>query len=49
MELTPTQEYNLMVADMFDALPQEYIESKAGQAIIRYFCDRIKKRFTPAA
>jgi hypothetical protein len=28
------QEYNVLIADMFDSLPQAYIESPAGQALI---------------
>jgi hypothetical protein len=35
-----TQEYNMLVKDMCDAVPEEYITSRPGQALIRYFMDR---------
>ena len=40
-----TQEYNLLVADMFDELTEEVAASEAGQAVIRYFLARIKRHF----
>ena len=39
--LTPTQAYNLLVADMFDRLPATVIESTEGQQVIRYFCNKL--------
>jgi hypothetical protein len=45
-KLTPdqfaTQEYNLLVDDLFDAVPRQQIESHEGQALIRYFEARFK-------
>ena len=40
-KLTPTEAYNLLVADMFDRLPSAVIESTEGQQVIRYFCDKL--------
>ena len=34
-------EYNLLTRDMFDRLPLSVIESPEGQAVIRYFCDKL--------
>jgi ABC-type phosphate transport system substrate-binding protein len=41
-EEVATQEYNLLVADLFAAVPEEYLTSPAGQALIRYFMVRFK-------
>ena len=38
-----TQEYNLLVSDMFDYLPMAVVSSPNGQAVINYFELRIKK------
>lgn len=35
------QEYNLLTADLFDRVPLSVIESPEGQAVIRYFCDKL--------
>ena len=37
-----TQEYNFLIADMFDCLPENQITSSAGQALIGYFMVRFK-------
>ena len=41
LRLTPAQAYNLLVADLFDRLPVEVIESAEGQKVIRYFCEKL--------
>lgn len=38
-----TEQYNLLVADLFDEIPEEQIASPAGQALIRYFMVRFKE------
>lgn len=41
LNLTPTQAYNLLVADMFERMPSAVIESTEGQRVIRYFHDKL--------
>lgn len=35
------QGYNLLIADLFDRVPLEVIESHQAQTIIRYFYDKL--------
>lgn len=45
---TPTQAYNLLVADLFAVgIPQEQIASPAGQELIRYFNYKITEILLP--
>jgi hypothetical protein len=37
------QEYNLLTADLFERLPIKTIGSPEGQAVIRYFCDKLTR------
>lgn len=43
------QEYNLLTADLFDRVPLKMIESPEGQAVIRYFCDKLTAEKQPEA
>lgn len=41
------QEYNLLIADLFDRVPMKVIESHEGQAIIQYFWEKLTTDVKP--
>jgi hypothetical protein len=43
-----TQQYNLLIADLFDRLPLDVIESPAAQQVIQYFHDKLTERKEPS-
>jgi hypothetical protein len=47
-EFTDDQGYNLLVSDLFDAVPQALIETAAGQRVISYFLYKIQAVLFPA-
>ena len=47
-EFTNAQGYNLLVSDLFDAVPKELVETPAGQQVINYFLYKITAVLFPA-
>ena len=41
-DLTATEAYNLLVADLYDELGAEVVESEEGQKVLAYFAERLE-------